>query len=197
MTTKQGAAMLAIATLAFFAGSSAISTVFSQAAPAEAAGTDGASETQLLFAQVNGGGITLQTAAGEHKVPIQTYLDADWGTLAYVTDNGIAAVPFPEVFALRTVNLGDFADAIRFSPLSGQSWHFDQESVTWIPMPETDGDVLLNGNYDVEMHYHDDGEDSTVTYLRFDRLRGDGWVYAAERWQRIAELADENDSEEK
>ena len=185
MQLKQVTTIVILSFATFAIGSMTVSRVFSQSETPANAQPD---FSPLAFVPMNRG-----TLPDSKQGTIETYLDADWGTLTYTSDKGMTTVPFPKVFDIRVCNFGDFADAVKFSPLTGETWRLDAETLTWIPMEETAGDVLQNGNYDLQLHYHDTGAEPGVTYLRFDRLWGDGWVYIDERWQRVGEVDEVDD----
>lgn len=117
-------------------------------------------------------------------VPIESYLDADYGTLVYVTPGGqLAATEYPTEFEIRNVAIDDSLESVKFSRFTGRTLRLDGNE--WFEVDEDKkAGPLTGGKYDIDLV--SSGKDSVVI-CRIDQISGRTWFMEKGKWKEYKE----------
>lgn len=113
-------------------------------------------------------------------VPIESYFDADYGSLLYVTPSGqMAAMEYPAEFQIRNIAKGDMMESVKFSRYTGEAMRL--EDLNWHPVSEDDdAEQLTGGLYDVTIVA---GSEDSLVICRIDQISGRSWFMVDGRWR--------------
>jgi hypothetical protein len=116
------------------------------------------------------------------EVAVETYRDEDFGTLNMMSSKGgMAVMPFPANYDIRTVPVGKGFQAIRFMPRLGSVWMM--EDGNWAETEEQ-GDLFL-GDYDLSIAVN--AEDESMDIIRLEKITGTTWYLGKDGWVEIGE----------
>ncbi len=123
----------------------------------------------------------LEAGATPEKQGMDSYVDWDLGTAAYLHESGsMAAVRMPANWIMKSSLIPEFGMySITMQRSTGIAYFLDDAQ--WMPIDESKDETLMIGDYDLTFGVVEE----TAYAIRFDKYSGRTWLLERDHWTPI------------